>query len=661
MKKKRNENKPVLTSPWKIGVLVALLCLVVGFGVGYYFVTMYGVELKWITIGEGLFNVQIDSFMFFREMYPLVTGLVVTALISYFVIASAVRRYRYYLASGQDYRKMISLAESIDDLTNPAQIARLSDFPELQSVLRNYGDQIREISQEIDHKSSESRSVDLEMEIESLLSGDSAEETILEGKWWAPLYRKIENHVTDDRRMIKKLETDNESQRRLFGEAVLTLGKTIEMAGQSGEDLIEIVNAIGELNSLARQVGSRGDAGESSGGGMSDSIVKEMESSLQKLYEGGRVLHEFSEESNGLALNMALSAARGGTGDHDLAQFAEQVRSTAERFNKLSGTVSSIAQELLGNCYGLRERMKGSGGTGGGSMEFERYILEHSRKIEGAVKKLQERLCNLGNDLQDMNRLFRESKDRFAVRGGRGRIPKATAGIASSEEDSSIVNFGANGDVESEERSDLVLDQTKAWDGVAQPDAVTDDYDGFSGISAAKDTTGEVEVTGREEIHLDNVGEMEGDARQSEVAFQEEARQPQAEMNEMPQPAGSKDSNSWMEMPGHRWVKIDIERNAQGKDQRDVDVRVVSDEVPKTGEAAMAQTPVEGVGNVREPVGISEKSAPEREIAADMRDPGPEIISDMSEPMPGEKVEEDPVHDLFELGAVEYVEETQKQ
>ena len=193
MKEKSHKN-PVLTSPWKIGVLVALLLVVVGFGAGYYVVETYSVELQWLT-GEG-WKWEVDSFGFFREVFPLVAGLIVLSMISYFAISSAVRRYRHYLDSGQDYRHMIQLAESIDDLTSPAQIAKLRKYPELQSVLRSYGDQIRGISEQLGEQQEqvESRSVDLEMEIDTLLQGETSQDSLVEDRWWTPLYRRVEEH-----------------------------------------------------------------------------------------------------------------------------------------------------------------------------------------------------------------------------------------------------------------------------------------------------------------------------------------------------------------------------------------------------------------------------------------------------------------------------------
>jgi len=138
-----SNKKPVLTSPWKIGVFVAMMLMVTSFGVGYYLTHVYNIDLTWLRGTDSKW--VIDSFKFFKELYPLASGVILISLFSYFIIASTVRKYKFYLASGQDYRKMVSLADSIDDLTNPAQIAKLSDFPELQGILRNYGDQIEKL------------------------------------------------------------------------------------------------------------------------------------------------------------------------------------------------------------------------------------------------------------------------------------------------------------------------------------------------------------------------------------------------------------------------------------------------------------------------------------------------------------------------------------
>mgnify|MGYP001283575992 FL=1 len=206
MVKDKAKKNPVLTSPWKIGMMVALLLAVVGFGTVYFMVRVYDIELAWL---EGsLLRWEVDSFAFFEEMYPLAAGVLLLSIISYFLVASAVRRYRCYLNSGQDYRRLVQLADSIDDLTNPAQIARLKNYPELQSVLRSYGDQIRDISSQLNEQQAEEnqRSVDLEMEIDTLLQGEATPDSLIEDHWWTPLYRKVEAHVQETKSAMAELK-----------------------------------------------------------------------------------------------------------------------------------------------------------------------------------------------------------------------------------------------------------------------------------------------------------------------------------------------------------------------------------------------------------------------------------------------------------------------
>jgi hypothetical protein len=85
--------------------------------------------------------------------------------------------------------------------------------------------------------------------------------------------------------------------------------------------------------------------------------------------------------------------------------------------------------------------------------------------------------------------------------------------------------------------------------------------------------------------------------------------------------------DSWMEMPGHRWLKVDVE-----KDEKE---------------------PVADV-EVREDRSVSEQPLGEREVVAEQ--------VNVSEAADVEEREEDgePIYDLFELGAVEYIEETQR-
>jgi hypothetical protein len=706
---RKEDKKPVLTSPWKIGMLVALLLVVVSSGAAYYLVYTYNIKLQWLGQGSGPWG--IDSYLFFREIYPAAAGVVLLSLFAYFVVSSAVRRYKFYLDSGQDYRHMISLAESIDDLTSPSQIAKLRDYPELQTVLRNYGDQIREISEELNDKEEEYKSIDLEMEIDSLINGASVRTEVVEGKWWAPIIKKVDVYISERRKLINDLEQQGDIARRAIGAAALSHGKIQESIACVSEELLEIVKSVSDLVQLSGNAQGEQPAEQQAApvqdAGINGKALGDMEASLQKLEDSARIMNEFSEENNGLALNMALMAAKGSVGEHDLAQLAEKVRSTAERFKKLADAVTVIGRDLYGKCSNLKSQI-GAGGAGvvavsTGGNEFTASVLMIAEKIDARSKSLQNKICALGSDLQDVHEAIQESMEKFKSPSEQDKSSAKDTGKKSFKNE--IVNFGAGDHSGVGDVSDLVIDHGGMW-------TETESSRGRDfGSPEPVDTGGADEVPGDAGPELDdsprelNLGNMFGDqpltaesmdlsagAAESPAASGDstpaglESAAPQ-EADARPGPGGPGSGESWMEMPGHRWVKVDVESTQQEDQEGRVDVEVTgvspeqapaASDIPPMEEPAAAQAPPAAdasgpdVVPVREyeipvPPEFEESSPP----AAEIPDSGPQAgqqpqaqpaqQAPESAPAVDAEAEGETVYDLFELGAVEYVEETKVQ
>jgi hypothetical protein len=703
----------VLTSPWKIGVLVALLLVVVGFAAGYYVVETYNVELQWLTGNFGKW--EIDSFGFFKEVFPLVAGLIILSMISYFAISSAVRRYRHFLDSGQDYRKMIQLAESIDDLTNPAQIAKLRNYPELQSILRNYGDQIRGISEQISEQQDQedNRSVDLEMEIDTLLQGEQSQDSLVEDRWWTPLYRKIEEHVNESKQTMMQLKKKVHGGKAALGQAALSAGRIAEQMAGTSNEYPEIINAANELASLAKQIGKDADASEEgkSHKSVMKAIVSEMENTLHKLEEGGKVLNEFSEENNGLALNIALMAAKGEAEEHELAQFAEKVRLSADRFNKLSKTFSSMAQGLLGTCYSLKEKLGvGPNGDSSNINEVTRSITSISKVIEERCNQLTERYSYIGGEINDVQDLISKSLKSLSDEEASVEADSEDAASEAGEEEFVIERTGRD---EADSEDELVVDHGSIWEAGKDSDIADDlvtsekhEADSFSlsdveeqvedtlesgDGSEAKESPEPVEEPEAEEAEAADIpepfeepeieeaaaadipepveeSEIEEAATEEQTIEEEpvsgEASIPQPaedmeetvydipidsaedalkeafaaageESSEAEVPPGdaagaaeqSGEADDWLGKADNQWFKIDID-----KDQ-------------ESGNKGPEEVPVREA----EDISVDEVKVEEMEIP------------DAAEQPEAATEEEDPIYDLFDLGAVEYIEESMTQ
>lgn len=622
------DKRPVLTSPWKIGMFVSLLLVFVALGVGCYLIIFYNVNLAWIKTGSGRWG--IDSELFFKETYPLVAGVALISLFAYFVIASAVRRYKFYLDSGQDYRKMIALAESIDDLTNPAQIARLSSYPELQGVLRNYGDQISEISQDLGQKESAAGLEELESQIDEVLGvTDSVEEALGEKKH-PSICRKVKDAIESSRARIEELEKRHDSERRTCGRAALAYGKILEAISGAGEELLAITGFAGELASAAGSLTEETAATKDQGSQEKALrvIVQDMESSVRKLEDGGHVLHEFSEENNGIAINLALMASRGHVDEHDLATFAERVRSTAERFRKLSGTVSSIAQGLLGACYALKDKIGDSSPerhAQGVDADALRSIVGIARRLEERCANLQKQVCNLGSELHDVHELLQGDYVGAAgatVAGREQRSEAADLGGAAA------VHAAPAGTIErSQESSEFVIDHGKSWGGVGA-EAPEEEK-----ASSATEAFSFKHIVEEETPHPSAAAEPPVQELKSDYSDMSSLRELDkagaAETESAPQDAKPQQSESWMEMPGHRWLKINVEKSEFEEETGKVEVAV---EPPR------------------------QATLPEAGGAESRRDET--VFEHVDEPpLRAEAGVDDPVFDLFDLGAVEYVEE----
>lgn len=612
-----------------MGAFVSLLLVFVSISVGYYFVTYYKVQPQWLKTGSSGWGIDLRAFS--GQMYPLLAAVAIISLLGYFLIASAVRRYKFYLDSGQDYRKMISLAESIDDLTDPAQIARLSSYPELQAVLRNYGDQIREISQEIGQKEENLDYGEFDGVIDGLLAGASSEGKC-GGKAWESTYRKIKDRFESDRARIHELETSGNADRAVIGRAALVYGRVMEAISGAGEDLLEITKGVSDLQSAAGDAASAPSDDGATHRKALKAIMTEMENSARKLEEGGHVLYEFSEENNGIALNMAIMAAKGNVGEHDLATFAEKVRGTAERFRRLNGTITSIAQGLLGNCHALKEKLGAAAPAGRErSPRADRKMLQTARMVEERSNLLQGRICNLGSELHEVHELLQHDfsgteAPRVAAQAETRRPGKAApmAAEARPAEPTRGEEAPSQRASESAEASAFVIDHGRSWEGIGAEDGPAEE----PSLQRERGLSFEEEGSSAEEgSNVSSEKEPKAKAADfSDMSSLRDLEQPgeAARPAEAP-PDGARHDGSWMEMPGHRWLKINVEKSGPAE-ARAVEV-TVEEPSEKSPRRAEPEAP---------PAKAAEATAP----AAD--DQG-----------------DDPVYDLFHLGAVEYVEEAQ--
>ena len=345
----RRTKTPVLTSPWKIGFFVALVLVFVSIGVAYYVVHQLGVagtqfDRNWLNKNEWLGVIKGRGFLF--EMLPLMGLVAVTSMISYLVIAGAVRKYKRYLDSGLDYRNLLSSLKDIEDLEDKSKIERIKNHPELQRLLLGLAEALEEKNKLLGE-----REEALEARIEDTLQ--SKEKELADG--FAQECERLATAVQAGASEPGGIDVSNPSLRKL-GEILRSALRSREQGGGSTlaesygdlrktsdvtqSKLLEIAH---ELNSsregaqeieeqLRRLAGSDSTASQK---GRLESAKKEARTivaSLRSLEELNASLDLLSEETKGIAISSALHAGSGVGTQDDLVRLAEEVRGVAARF-----------------------------------------------------------------------------------------------------------------------------------------------------------------------------------------------------------------------------------------------------------------------------------------------------------------------------------------
>ncbi len=656
---RRKKKNPVLTSPWKIGLVVVLLLLISNSGVGYYIISQYNVDLKWISSSSNVLG--IDSSVFFKEVFPLVVSVILCSLFSYFIIASAVRRYRYYVDSGQDYRKMISLADSIDDLTNPAQIARLSNYPELQMILRNYGDKIREISSEINLKGEQFASDEFEIEIDSLLSGKPVLQSVAEEKWWTGIVKKLNDEFREKDKVTERQAKIVEDERRKTAEVTLSFGKVIEYTNEAMENLSDITsvmtNARENLQNIDKE--SAGDGVEATRQIDSDlkSALSNMNKSLDKLEDGGIGMREFSERNNGLALNIALLAARGNIKENDLASFAEKVRGTAEQFNKLGNTVINLSRNLNKDYQVFKSWIvNGNTGIDSGRPGAEKTITQIADSVEESRERLENNLGNLKDGLESINLVLRNKVEY----NSKVTVNKEDEYYDVSEKREAQEEIGQpDGDKEHDSKEKLVVNHGSTWDSKNL------EKESFKDATLSQDNGNEEDEvkSGKQEVSLgsfkDNV----------QLSAPQEKKDSALDTGKDLDVAGNPDLKE-EEITDESWASLNVRRGENNSIPEDIDVEFREDGIGDVmGDSEEEQKPIAVDESVSDKFSAHERAGDREQSEGDglgieiayRKHLDKSVSRQLKTPLADTGVNEKsvnvnndgPIVDLFELGAVE--------
>ncbi len=357
MKKRKT---PVLTSPWKIGFLVSLLLISTAIGSNYILTRVFSISWGWLAFEQG--NWAFDMNLFTVQMFPQIALVALLSLISYFAVASAVRKYKNYLDSGLDYKNLVLSIKNIDDLNNDEKLKKLDSYPELKHFVDIVRDHITEENMVLEERRSDydlllaEREESLKLETECKLLTGVIRKSAKAGKKFGielELSHPKAKEILDAIRGIpgRGGHKWGDEDRTKMEELCMELrqagdylkGKLEEISAellQDGEIAKEIETQLDALKNKIRPGSEEPEARwdikalRKAGG---------LLSTMDKLSDS---LSELSEEAKSVAISTALQAGSGESTLADLIQLAEGVKDIADKFDRSAGSYIKLGEQI---------------------------------------------------------------------------------------------------------------------------------------------------------------------------------------------------------------------------------------------------------------------------------------------------------------------------
>ncbi len=114
-------------------------------------------------------------------------------------------------------------------------------------------------------------------------------------------------------------------------------------------------------------------------------------------------ISEISENTNLLALNASIEAARAGDAGRGFAVVAEEIRQLSERTNKAANQISNIISELVGDIKKVNTNVNNSTDSTEKQNEIINAVDSELEKVNSAIHNLDDAIINVKNMIHEIN------------------------------------------------------------------------------------------------------------------------------------------------------------------------------------------------------------------------------------------------------------------
>ena len=404
---------PALTSPGKVGLLVALLLVVTALGVSYFITGTFGLQWNWIELaGASPSDWSFSLGAFLEEMVPLIALVALLAFASYVLVAGAVRRYQSSVSSGAEYRELLRSFKSADDFEDEQHLDELKQHPELREFVMRFKNGMAARERQLEerekrHKDAPSRPAAAPSASSERGKGNLASESsILLGA-----IVESKNGFGENLSLtIPELKQIERALRERLGKPVVA-----DDGGAAKKELASLKASVDSTLAVVRSAvaSARRDAGSCVNGAREiESLLTTLQQAIDSLAvpvtasqgvaaAAKRVdavadsLASLSEETKRIAIAAALSASGGGEGD--AIKVAEEIRTIATRFN-------SVAQQWREASPAIRSAIDTIASSAVGAEKRRGAAVKALEGVVAKTRLLGERLVALAEAVNGLDR-----------------------------------------------------------------------------------------------------------------------------------------------------------------------------------------------------------------------------------------------------------------